>query len=124
MVGAAIRLTTERFPASGSPPAVAAVPLVHGDATYVEQAVRNLILAFVRGAQPAGINLTARLDVDRSGREVASPHLPRGGRCRDDELGLAFELPSASTTGRLAAIGLGSSSPAMPSRRWAAGPGR
>jgi two-component system sensor histidine kinase KdpD len=83
------------------------VPLVHGDATYVEQAVRNLILAFVRGAQPSSaIDLTARLDVDPSGSEVAVRVFDEAWTLSDEELGLAFELPSTTTTGRLAVIGL------------------
>jgi signal transduction histidine kinase len=108
VVGAAVRLTTERFPGlrvtdQPSPP----VPLVHGDSTYVEQAVRNLILAFVRGAQPSSeIDLTARLDVDPSGTEVAVRVFDEAWTLSQEELGLAFELPSTSTTGRLAVIGL------------------
>jgi signal transduction histidine kinase len=107
-VGAAVRLTTERFPGlrvtdQPSRP----IPLVHGDSTYVEQAVRNLILAFVRGAQPgSAIDLTARLDVDPTGTEVAVRVFDEAWTLSEDELGLAFELPSTATTGRLAAIGL------------------
>jgi two-component system sensor histidine kinase KdpD len=107
-VSAAIRVTTERFPGlrvttRPSRP----VPLVHGDSTYVEQAVRNLILAFVRGAQPSSeIELIARLDVDSSGSEVAVRVFDEAWTLSDEELGLAFELPSTATTGRLAVIGL------------------
>ncbi len=108
VVSAATRVTTERFPdlrITNRPSRP--VPLVHGDATYVEQAVRNLILAFVRGAQPATeVELTARLDVDPSGSEVAVRLFDEAWTLSDEELGLAFELPSTATTGRLAVIGL------------------
>jgi len=108
VISAAIRLTTERFPGLrvANPPS-RPIPLVHGDATYVEQAVRNLILAFIRGAQPSSeIDLTARLDVDPSGRELAVRVFDKAWTLSDEELALAFELPSTSTTGRLAVIGL------------------
>jgi len=108
VVSAATRVTTERFPdlrITNHPSRP--VPLVHGDATYVEQAVRNLILAFVRGAQPGTeVELTARLDVDSSGTEVAVRIFDEAWTLSDEELGLAFELPSTATTGRLAVIGL------------------
>jgi K+-sensing histidine kinase KdpD len=108
IVGAAIRLTTERFRGlriaeqpSGT------VPLVHGDSTYVEQAVRNLILAFVRGSQPASeVRLAARLDVDSTGMEVAVRLVDRAWTLDEDEVGRAFDLPSTSATGRLALIGM------------------
>jgi len=78
-------------------------PPVHGDATYVEQACRNLILAASRHAGPE----PDRALIDEEAGEVAVATLDRGPGLSADELGLVFELPQTSASGRLAASGVG-----------------
>jgi signal transduction histidine kinase len=81
---------------------------VHGDATYVEQAVRNLLLAAITVTDGAADqSIEVRVDVDEPGREVAVRVLDRGPALLPEELERAFELPSTSATGRLANMGMG-----------------
>ena len=84
------------------------VPPVRGDATYVEQACRDLILTAVRYA---GTDPDRRLIVDvrsdPSAGEVTVAVLDRGPRLAPEELDRAFELPDASAIGRLAGSGVG-----------------
>jgi signal transduction histidine kinase len=107
VVKAAVRQTTDRFRTVKVARQVPRyVPLVRGDATYVEQAVRNLILAFIRGSGFApDLRLVARIDVDEPGK-VAVRVMDDAGLLSDDELTRAFELPNPSSTGRLAVIGM------------------
>jgi K+-sensing histidine kinase KdpD len=84
------------------------VPPVHGDATYVEQALRNLILAAIRaegvdGTGPVVVDMRA----DHEAGEVRVAVLDRGPSLLPEELERAFELPDASAVGRLAGAGVG-----------------
>jgi signal transduction histidine kinase len=83
-------------------------PPVHGDATYVEQACRNLVFASIRyaGAEP-GRRLVVDIRADRSAGEVIVAILDRGPSLPSDELDRVFELPDPSTLGRLSATGVG-----------------
>jgi signal transduction histidine kinase len=84
------------------------VPPVHGDATYVEQACRNLVLAAVRYAGPEpDRELVVELRTDAAAGEVAVAVLDRGPALAPDELDRAFELPDNSAVGRLAGSGVG-----------------
>jgi signal transduction histidine kinase len=84
------------------------VPPVHGDATYVEQACRNLILASLRYAGPEpNRRLVVDLRSDPAAGEVTIAVLDRGPALLPDELERAFELPDASAIGRLAGSGVG-----------------
>jgi two-component system phosphate regulon sensor histidine kinase PhoR len=84
------------------------VPPVHGDATYVDQACRNLIMASIRyaGSEP-GRQLIVDVRVDPGTIEVSVRILDRGPNLADDELDHAFELPNGSAAGRLAGAGVG-----------------
>jgi signal transduction histidine kinase len=84
------------------------LPPVHGDATYVEQACRNLIMASIRYAGPeADRPLLVDLRSDREAGEVTVSVLDRGPGLARDELEGAFELPTAAGAGRLAGAGVG-----------------
>jgi signal transduction histidine kinase len=84
------------------------VPPVHGDATYVDQTCRNLIMASIRyaGSEP-GRQLVVDIRVDPGAHEVSVRILDRGPNLADDELDQAFELPNGSAVGRLAGAGVG-----------------
>jgi signal transduction histidine kinase len=81
-------------------------PPVRGDATYIEQAVRDLAVAAAR-AGGAGRPVTLRLHHDQGAAEVALLVLDRGPQLTADEGAHAFELPGGSATGRLAGVGIG-----------------
>ncbi len=84
------------------------VPPVHGDATYVAQACRNLIQSMLRvPARDAAVRLVARLEVDRVAREVSVRILDEGPSLTIDELDRAFDLPLSTATGRLGGVGMG-----------------
>jgi signal transduction histidine kinase len=84
------------------------VPPVHGDATYVEQAVRNLILTSIRYAGPGPDRpLVVDLRTDPEAGEVAVAVCDRGPDLSPGELDRAFELPDASAVGRPAGSGVG-----------------
>ena len=83
-------------------------PPVHGDATYVEQVCRNLILAASRHASTEpGWAIIVELRTDKERGEVAVAALDRGPGLSADEVRLVFELPRASASGRLGASGVG-----------------
>jgi signal transduction histidine kinase len=83
-------------------------PPVHGDATYVEQACRNLLLAAVRYAGPEPEReLAVELRTNAAAGEVEIAVLDRGPALAPDELDRAFELPDTSAVGRLAGSGVG-----------------
>jgi signal transduction histidine kinase len=108
-VDAAIRTITERYAdipivRSGGDSA----PAVHGDATYVEQACRNLLLVAWRFASAADDpQLVVRIDPDGANGEVAVRVFDRGPSMSQDELGRAFDLPAENPTGRLDGSGMG-----------------
>jgi signal transduction histidine kinase len=106
---AAIRTTTDRFPdAEITREGERRPPPVHGDATYVEQACRNLILAGLRSAGGDGDpRLAVRTDVDRGRHEVAVRVFDRGPSLSQAELGQAFDLTGESVSGRLEGTGMG-----------------
>jgi signal transduction histidine kinase len=84
------------------------IPPVHGDATYVEQACRNLILGSIRYAGPDPdralvVEVRSLPDDD----EVAVLVQDRGPGLAPDELDRAFELPHAGVVGRLTGSGIG-----------------
>jgi signal transduction histidine kinase len=83
-------------------------PPIRGDATYVEQACRDLILGSLRyaGEEP-GTELTVDLRSDPEAGEVGIAVLDRGPRLAPEELLQAFELPDPSATGRMAGSGVG-----------------
>ena len=84
------------------------VPPVHGDATYVEQACRNLILASIRYAAPEpGRQLVIDVRADAGAGEVTVAVLDRGPNLTAHELDRAFELADAAAVGRLAGSGVG-----------------
>jgi K+-sensing histidine kinase KdpD len=83
-------------------------PPVHGDATYVAQACRNLIQSMLRvPGRDAAVRLVARLEVDRVAREVSVRILDEGPSLTIDELDRAFDLPLSTATGRLGGMGMG-----------------
>jgi signal transduction histidine kinase len=108
-VDAAVRTLAERFPDTRIVRTGVRRPApVHGDATYVEQALRNLLLAAVTVTEGTPEQtIEVRVDVDEPGREVAVRVLDRGPALLPEELERAFELPSTSATGRLATMGMG-----------------
>ena len=86
----------------------AEVPPVHGDATYVEHACRNLIMASIRHARPEpGHQPFFDVRSNPEAGEVTVAVLDDGPSLAPDELDHAFELPSASAVGRLAGSGIG-----------------
>ncbi len=106
---AAVRTTTDRHPrAHVSREGDRRPPPVHGDATYVEQACRNLILSALRVAgDERDAELVVRADIDTARREVAVRVFDRGPSFAEDEIGHAFDLPADATSGRLEATGMG-----------------
>jgi signal transduction histidine kinase len=84
------------------------VPPVHGDATYVDQACRNLIMASIRyaGSGP-GRQVVVDVRSDPVAGEVTVAVLDRGPSLTADELRQAFELPTGAALGRLAWSGVG-----------------
>jgi K+-sensing histidine kinase KdpD len=108
-VHATIRMALDRQPeASIRRTGVATPPPVHGDATYVEQACRNLVLTSLRFAGPEPDRaLVVDLRVDTDAGEVAMAVLDRGPAVAPDELDRAFELPDPAATDRLAGAGIG-----------------
>jgi signal transduction histidine kinase len=87
---------------------VADAPPVHGDATYVDQACRNLIMASIRyaGSEP-GRQIVVEVRSDPDAGEVTVAVLDRGPGLTDGELDHAFKLPNGSAVGRLAGSGVG-----------------
>jgi two-component system sensor histidine kinase KdpD len=84
------------------------LPPVHGDATYIEQACRDLIGAAIRyAADRADQPLQVDLRFDAAAAEVTVAVLDRGPSLPPQELDTAFELPGASAVGRLAGAGVG-----------------
>lgn len=84
------------------------VPPVHGDATYVEQACRNLILGSIRFAGPDPEHaLIVEIRTDDAAGEVTVAVLDGGPALGPEELNRAFELPDPSGIGRLASAGVG-----------------
>jgi two-component system sensor histidine kinase KdpD len=84
------------------------VPPVHGDATYVEQACRNLIMASIHHAGPEPDRpLVIDIRSDPEAGEVTVAVLDHGPGLPPEELDRAFELPSPSAVGRLAGAGVG-----------------
>jgi len=125
-VESAVRLTTERFPdARVTSLGTTAAPRVRGDATYVEQACRNLLMAALRA--PAGgeeSDVTIRIDVDAIADEVAVRVLDRGPALVDGEGERLYDLPTATAGGRLSTAGVGpyvarQAVEAMGGRAWA-----
>lgn len=84
------------------------VPPVRGDATYVEQACRDLILGAIRYAGPdPDRRLVVEVSSDPAAGEVTVSVLDRGPALTADDLDRAFELPDESAIGRLASSGVG-----------------
>jgi signal transduction histidine kinase len=83
------------------------VPPVRGDATYIDQACRNLIMAAIRYAGPEPGRLTVDVRANAAAGEVTVTVLDRGPSLTADELGRAFELPNGLAIGRLAGGGVG-----------------
>lgn len=108
-VEAIVRMAAERLPeAPISLVGALDAPPVHGDATYVEQACRNLILSSIRFAGPTpDRGLVIALDVDIAAGEVTVRVLDRGPRLSPQELERAFDLPDSTSIGRLAGAGVG-----------------
>ncbi|HEY7133301.1 MAG TPA: ATP-binding protein [Candidatus Limnocylindrales bacterium] len=105
---AAVRLVGERFPDSRIRRRGARhAPRVHGDATYVDQACRNVLVSLVRAAARPGAGLAVRLDVDRAAGEVAVRVRDEGPLLPAEQVARAFDLPTETSEGRLAGIGLG-----------------
>jgi len=108
-VEAAIRTTKERYAeAEIEREGPRRVPAVHGDATYVEQACRNLILSALRlVAATRDPRLAIRIDPDPEHGEVAVRVVDRGPSLTEEELGQAFDLPVDSGSGRREGNGMG-----------------
>lgn len=81
-------------------------PPVRGDATYIEQAARNLALAASRFGGP-GRPVTLQTEHDDGGSEVVLRVIDRGPNLSPVERARAFELPDESGVGRLGAAGIG-----------------
>jgi signal transduction histidine kinase len=81
-------------------------PPVRGDASYVEQAARDLALAAARFGGP-GRPVILRVDHDEGAPEVAFRVLDRGPQLTAREQDHAFDLPNGSAVGRLAGAGVG-----------------
>jgi signal transduction histidine kinase len=108
-IDATIRMAADRL---GDAPVErrgdAAVPPVHGDAVYVEQVCRNMILAGLRYAgRGPGRQLIVDVRSDRDAGEVTIAVLDRGPNLTAEELVGVFELPEPSAIGRLAGLGVG-----------------
>jgi signal transduction histidine kinase len=84
------------------------VPPVLADATFVDQACRNLVMASIRYAGPEPdrhliVDVRSHSEAD----EVTVAVLDRGPALSADELDRAFELGNGSAVGRLAGSGIG-----------------
>jgi signal transduction histidine kinase len=125
-VDSAVRVTNERFPnARVTALGTASARPVRGDATYVEQACRNLLLAALR-APAAGdeADVTISVDAAHVGDQVAVRVLDRGPALRNGEREHLYDLPTPSATGRLSSAGVGpyvarQAVEAMGGRTWA-----
>jgi signal transduction histidine kinase len=107
IVDATIRVVAGRAPeVSFIRVGVTDPPPVRGDASYVEQAARDLALNAIRSAGPAQ-PVTLRLDHEEATGEVALRVLDEGAPMTKTELRRAFDLATGSGGGRLAAIGTG-----------------
>ena len=108
-VDATIRMASERF-GSGLIERLGDVDAapVRGDSTYVEQACRNLILTSIRyaGDEPDR-RLAVEIRADEAAGEVGVAILDRGPAMDPAELPTAFDLPTASSMGRVGAAGVG-----------------
>ncbi|MBA2381569.1 MAG: HAMP domain-containing histidine kinase [Chloroflexi bacterium] len=98
------RVTGARIERTGDPDP----PPIRGDATYVEQACRDLMLAGIRfaGEEP-GRELVVELRSDPAAREVQLAVLDRGPGLTPAQIERAFELPDSSDPGRLGGAGVG-----------------
>ena len=123
----AVRMILDRFPqARIGAIGTGSAPRVRGDAGYVEQACRNLLLASFRAAaesKPASI--TIRVETAPSRDEVAVRVLDPDPVFRPDEVDRLFDLPTAESEGRHAGTGVGlyvarQAVQAMGGRTWAA----
>jgi len=81
-------------------------PPVRGDATYIEQAARDLALSACRFGG-ADRPITLRLDHDEGSAEVAFRVIDQGPQFTPDEEDRAFDLPDDAAVGRLTASGVG-----------------
>jgi len=81
-------------------------PPVRGDATYIEQAARDLALAASRFGGP-GRPVTLQIEHDDGGSEVVLRVIDRGPRLSPVEGARAFDLPDESGVGRLGGGGIG-----------------
>jgi len=79
-------------------------PAVRGDAVYVEQAVRNLLMAAIRGTEPTP-QIAIRLDV--TDREVALTVFDRGALLTDLQLDSMYTLTDDGTDLRRTGVGIG-----------------
>ena len=109
IVDTTIRTIHDRF---GEAPVVIRsdpnIPPVHGDATYVEQAFRDLILAAmpdVGSVAPSSLEIAVDFDPDAD--EVRVTVTDRGPTIPAELLERAFELPEAGIAGRPAGAGIG-----------------
>jgi signal transduction histidine kinase len=126
VVDSAVRLTTERFPdARVTSLGTSSAPRVRGDARYIEQACRNLLLAALR-APAAGkdADVTIRIDGNSRVDHVAVRVLDRGPALVNGEREHVYDLATTSTTGRLSTSGVGpyvarQAVEAMGGRTWA-----
>lgn len=83
-------------------------PSVHGDATYVEQACRNLVLAASRASLTARANrIVVDVRTDSTADEVLVTILDRGPSLASEDLERAFELPDDGRVSRLTGSGIG-----------------
>jgi signal transduction histidine kinase len=108
-VDAAIRTVSDRFAdARITRTGDLHAPAVHGDATYVEQACRNLLLAALRVVDESpDPQLVVRIDRDVARGEVAVRVSDRGPSFSESQLGQAFDLPADAAVGRLEGSGMG-----------------
>ncbi len=107
-VGATVRLAHERV--ADAPIEVRAdedLPPIHGDATYVEQACRNLLFPSLRYAGPGPERaVIIQMTADTAAGEVRVTVLDRGPTLSAEDLERAFELPDPAAVGRLAGTGV------------------
>ena len=125
-VDSAVRVTTERFPdARVAAVGTASAPRVRGDATYVEQACRNLLLAALRApASTEEADVTIAVDAETVDDDVVVRVLDRGPALGDGESERLYDLPSPAASGRLSSGGVGpyvarQAVEAMGGRTWA-----
>jgi signal transduction histidine kinase len=125
VVEGAVRALDERFlSAEISTTGIGNAPPVRGDATYVELACRNLILAALRAAPDEATAVLVAVDIDRDRSEVTVRVLDRGPALRPGEAGRVFDLPTTAEPGRLSGAGVGpyvarQAIEAMGGRTWA-----